>query len=68
MESEKGYYKLLIWKKCREFIVILYKYTEKFPKDEQFGLTSQLRRAAISVLLNIVEGQRRQSIKESSIF
>ncbi len=64
MESEKGYHKLLVWKKCRDFIVLLYKQTEKFPKDEQFGLTSQLRRASISVLLNIVEGQRRQSTKE----
>lgn len=63
-KSKKGYHKLIIWQKAREFVKIVYKITENFPKDEQYGLIGQLRRAAISVVLNIVEGYRRQSTKD----
>lgn len=64
MESGKGYHKLIAWRKVREFIKVLYSVTDRFPKNESFGLTSQIRRAALSVLLNIVEGDRRKSRKE----
>lgn len=60
----EGYHKLIIWGKGREFVKLIYKKTERFPKSETFGLQSQLRRAAISFVLNIVEGQRRNSKKE----
>ena len=59
-----GYHKLIIWQKGREFIRLIYRKTENFPKSEIFGLQSQIRRAAISFSLNIVEGQRRDSKKE----
>lgn len=62
--KEKGYHKLVIWQKGREFIKLVYKKTENFPKSETFGLQSQIRRAVISFILNIVEGQRRNSKKE----
>lgn len=52
---------LEIWKISRKFVVEIYKLTEKFPSDERFGLTSQLRRAAISIALNIAEGSDRKS-------
>lgn len=64
MVNDKGYHQLQIWHKSRSLIVLIYQITEKFPKSELFGLTSQIRRAAISVLLNIVEGDRRRSRKE----
>src|SRR5205085_5341236 len=52
------------WKKAVEFVVVLYRVTESFPKDERFGLTSQIRRAAVSVPANIAEGAARHSDKE----
>lgn len=63
-KTEKGYHKLLVWQKARRLVILIYKYTEDFPKQEEFGLKSQLRRAAVSVVLNIVEGNRRSSRKE----
>jgi four helix bundle protein len=56
--------RLDLWKKAIEFVVAIYKVTERFPKDERFGLTSQLRRAAVSIVANIAEGARRKSTKE----
>lgn len=62
--SNKGYHKLILWQKTREFVKLIYKVTEKFPKAEEYGLKGQLRRAAVSVVLNIVEGYRRKTTKE----
>jgi len=61
---DKGYHKLLVWKKSQGFVYLLYKYSDKFPRSEEFGLKGQLRRASVSVVLNIVEGNRRKSTKE----
>lgn len=61
---QAGYRKLIIWQKGKEFLIFVYKVTGNFPKNEEYGLKSQLRRAALSFLLNIVEGQRRSSNKE----
>jgi len=63
-EKSKGYHKLILWQKAREFTKLIYKFTEGFPKSEEYGLKGQLRRAAVSVVLNIVEGYRRNSTKE----
>jgi len=56
--------KLEVWKKSVEFTVEIYKITETFPKDERFGLTSQIRRASVSIAANIAEGAARKSSKE----
>lgn len=63
-KESKGYHKLIIWQRARELVILIYKHTENFPKSEEFGLKGQLRRAAVSVILNIVEGNRRSSRKE----
>lgn len=63
-KSAKGYHKLILWQKSRELLKLIYKYTDLFPRSEEYGLKSQLRRAMVSVVLNIVEGYRRRSTKE----
>jgi four helix bundle protein len=53
------YQDLIAWQKAKAFATDIYKATESFPKSEIYGLTSQLRRAAVSVASNIAEGQGR---------
>jgi len=60
--------KLDVWRAAVDFVVTIYKATESFPKEEKFGLTSQVRRAAISVPANIAEGAARRSPKEFAHF
>jgi four helix bundle protein len=55
---------LVVWQKSIELVAGVYSLSSDFPKSEQFGLTSQLRRAAISVPANIAEGAARKSSKE----
>ncbi|SMC79668.1 four helix bundle protein [Chryseobacterium sp. YR221] len=52
---------LLVWQKAIDFVTEIYKNTESFPKDEIYGLISQLRRAAVSIPSNIAEGNSRRS-------
>ena len=55
---------LIVWKKSIDFVTKIYKLTERFPKTEMYGLTSQIRRAAVSIPSNIAEGSARDSDKE----
>lgn len=55
---------LKIWNKAMELTIEIYKATEKFPKEETYGLTSQIRRAAVSIPSNISEGAGRNSKNE----
>lgn len=60
--------KLDAWNQAMDFVVAVYKGTENFPKEEKFGLTSQLRRASVSIPANIAEGAGRKSSKEFAHF
>lgn len=57
----RNYKELKIWQHSHQFVLDIYKATEKFPKTEVYGLTSQIRRAAISISSNIVEGCGRKT-------
>lgn len=60
----QDYHDLLVWNKSLEFVKLVYKLTNLFSKEEVYGLTSQLRRAAVSVLANIVEGRGKSTDKD----
>ena len=64
----RGYKDLIVWQKAKIFCVNIYKLTDEFPKSELFGLTSQLRRAAVSIPSNIAEGSKRNTQKDSNQF
>ena len=64
MDKKKGYEKLKVWEKSHNFAKEIYNVTAGFPKSELYGLTSQLRRASLSVPVNIVEGYSRRGRKE----
>ena len=67
-ETQKGYRKLIVWQKADELAFQIYVVTKKFTKDELYGLTSQMRRCAVSVPANIVEGYARSTNKEKLRF
>ena len=60
--------RLDVWKKAIEFVIAVYNATDHFPKEERFGLTSQLRRAAVSIPANIAEGAGRKWLREFAHF
>ncbi len=64
MFLELAHTKLDVFKVSKEFVLFCYKETKKFPFDERFALTQQIRRAALSVHLNIAEGSSRKSLIE----
>ena len=64
----KSYKELIVWQKTMNVAEDVYKLTKNFPNEEKFGLTSQIKRAVISVPSNIAEGQARNSTKEFKQF
>ena len=60
----QSYTELVVWQRARQLVKLVYEFSREFPRDEIYGLTSQLRRAAVSVPSNIAEGQARQSQKD----
>lgn len=64
----RGHHRLEAWKRSRELVLSIYTLTQNFPKEEMFGLTSQMRRAAVSVPSNIAEGAARAGQKEFAQF
>jgi four helix bundle protein len=68
MSNTKSFKDLIVWQKARDLAVAIYKLTEQFPKSELYGLTSQMRRAVISISSNIAESYHRFHKKEKQQF
>ena len=64
----KSYRDLIVWQKAMDFVEAVYRVTQKFPSEEKFSLTAQLRRAAVSVPSNIAEGQSRGGPRDFNKF
>jgi len=59
---------LIVWQRAHEFVLLAYHYSEKFPRSEIYGLSSQLRRAAISIAANIAEGFKKRGRNDKARF
>ena len=64
VKAGKSYRDLIVWQKAMDLATLIYTATRTWPKDEIYGLTSQIRRASVSIPANIAEGQGRTSAKE----
>jgi len=60
-QPAKCFQDLIVWKKAHQFVLLAYRFTSHFPASETYGLSSQLRRAAVSIPANIVEGFKRKT-------
>ena len=68
MATAKTFRDLIVWQKAHAFVLTVYKYSEAFPKSETYGLSSQLRRAAVSIAANITEGFAKKSVADKLRF
>jgi four helix bundle protein len=59
---------LIVWQKAHQFVLETYHYSSSFPVDERYGLTSQFRRAAVSIASNIAEGFKRKGLIDKARF
>jgi four helix bundle protein len=59
---------LMVWRKAHEFVLGVYRFTESFPEREKYGLSHQMRRAAVSIPANIAEGFDKRSSAEKARF
>ena len=60
--------KLEVWKLAKDFVIKIYRITEKFPKSEKFGIVDQIRRSSVSVPTNLSEGSGRKTGKDKAHF
>lgn len=68
MSEIKSFKDLLVWQKGHQLVLEIYRITADFPDTEIYGLVSQMRRAAVSVVSNLVEGFKRRTVKDSVHF
>lgn len=68
MSDIKSFQDLRAWQVCHELVLMVYKMTKQFPDEERFGLTSQIRRASVSITSNIAEGFSRFSYADKARF
>jgi four helix bundle protein len=62
----KEFQDLIVWQKAHQFVLSVYRHTESYPKHELYGLTSQMRRAAVSVPANIAEGFKKKTLPDKA--
>lgn len=68
MEKSKRFTDLIVWQKAHQLVLLVYKITKDFPREELYGLISQMRRAAISVPANIAEGYKKKGKRDKIRF
>ena len=68
METAKTFEDLLVWQKAHQFVLGIYAFSKNFPREEIYGLTSQFRRASISVAANIAEGFKKRGKSDKARF
>ncbi len=68
MNPTRSFKEVIAWQKAHQFVLKIYRFSSFFPREEMYGLTSQLRRAAISVTANIAEGYVKFSNKDKRRF
>lgn len=64
----RNYRELIVWQKGMDLVMDIYQMSQKFPQEEMYGLTSQIRRSAVSIPSNIAEGQGRRTASEFKRF
>ncbi|HEX8890454.1 MAG TPA: four helix bundle protein [Pyrinomonadaceae bacterium] len=64
----KSFQDLFVWQKAHQFVLAVYNYSDYFPQKEVYGLTSQFRRAAISIAANIAEGFKKKGTTDKARF
>ena len=67
-QPAKRFQDLIVWQKAHQFVLTVYRYTADFPRTEIYGLTSQFRRAAISIPANIAEGFKKRTKPDKARF
>ena len=67
-QAAKSFQELIVWQKAHAFVLRVYAATRRFPKEELYGLSSQFRRAAVSIPANIAEGFRKRSKQDKARF
>jgi four helix bundle protein len=67
-EAARTFQDLIVWRKAHEFVLAVYRLTESFPQRELYGLSHQLRRAAVSIPANIAEGFRKRGPADKTRF
>jgi four helix bundle protein len=68
VQKTNSYKDLVVWQKAHKLVLNIYRISQKFPKEELYGLTSQIRRAAVSIPANIAEGYGRKGTKDKLRF
>jgi four helix bundle protein len=67
-EAAKTFQDLIVWRKAHEFVLEVYRLTESFPQREIYGLSHQMRRAAVSIPANTAEGFRKRGVADKTRF
>ena len=67
-KAAKSFEDLIVWQKAHQFVLMVYNYTSKFPNSEIYGLTSQFRRAAVSISANLAEGFKKKGSADKGRF